>query len=138
MSMHKRIVQDSLENQDILLPKSIILISPWLDISLSHTPPHIIESLSSVSDFLPYKMLETWRDNVTPHGINPRDPSISPFFDLSPLSVPSDGILLIYGSTEVFAPVIDEWVTSVRKQPDARSKLKVNLILNNVSCVVLI
>ena len=108
-----------------MLPKSLVLISPWLDVSLSHTPPHIIAKLSLTSDFLPYPMLEKWSANVTPHGVNPREPGMSPFFDLDPLVMPNDGILLIYGSTEVFAPEIDDWVKSIRKQDDARSKLKV-------------
>ena len=125
LSLHKQLLVEMRNNLQFIMPKSLVLISPWLDISLSHTPPHIIEHLSSTSDFLPYKMLEKWRDNVTPHGISPRDPSMSPFFDLDPLVMPRDGILLIYGSTEVFAPEIDDWVTSIRKQPEARSKLKV-------------
>jgi acetyl esterase/lipase len=124
LSLHKQLLLEKRNNLSIVMPKSLVLISPWLDISLSHTPPHIIEQLSSTSDFLPYKMLEKWRDNVTPHGVSPRDPSMSPFFDLDPLVMPRDGILLIYGSTEVFAPEIDDWVTSIRKQPEARSKLK--------------
>ncbi|KAJ3344594.1 hypothetical protein HDU91_000182 [Kappamyces sp. JEL0680] len=127
MSLHRQLLEELESDPQLIMPKSIVLISPWLDISLSHTPPHIISHLSATSDFLPYPMLETWRDNITPHGVNPRDPSLSPFFDLSPLVMPQDGMLLVYGSTEVFAPVIDDWVKSIRKQQDARSKLKIVL-----------
>lgn len=127
LSLHKQLLLDSAENTRLILPKSIISISPWLDISLSHTPPHIIEHLSSTSDFLPFQMLENWRDNVTPQATNPRDPSISPFFDLNPIVMPPNGMLLVYGSTEVFAPVIDDWVKAIRKQPEARANLKIIL-----------
>ena len=126
LSLYRQLLQDSVTNVHLTLPKSLIIISPWLDISLSHTPPDIVEHLSSTYDFLPLKMLESWRDNVTPHGTNPRDPAISPFFDLSPIKLPLDGMLLVYGSTEVFAPVIDDWIKAIRKQPDARANLKVN------------
>ncbi len=125
LSLHRRLLIEAEANPSLVMPKSIVMVSPWLDISLSHTPPHIINRLSSTCDFLPYAMLQTWRDNVTPHGMHPRDPEISPFFDLSPLVMPQDGMLLVFGSTEVFAPVIDDWVNSVRKEPEASSKLKV-------------
>jgi acetyl esterase/lipase len=125
LTLYQQLLKQSRVDPTLILPKSLVMVSPWLDISLSHTPPDIIESLSWSSDFLPFKMLEVWRDNVTPHGMNPRDPRISPFFDLTPFEMPSDGLLLIYGSTEVFAPVIDDWVKSIRKQKEARSKLKV-------------
>lgn len=128
LSLYNQLCKDKLENPSLILPKSIMMISPWLDISLSHTPPDVMESLSHTSDYMPFKMLEKWRDNVTPHGTNPRDPKISPFFDFSPLVMPRDGILLIYGSAEVFAPVLDDWVKSIRKQKSARSNLKVNYI----------
>jgi acetyl esterase/lipase len=132
LSLHRQLLQDAVSNPRLILPKSIITISPWLDISLSHAPPHIIEHLSSTCDFLPFKMLETWRDNVTPNGMNPRDPAISPFFDLKPIAMPPGGILLVYGSTEVFAPVIDDWVKSIRKQPEARANLKVLIVDCNI------
>lgn len=125
LSLHQLLLRLKMCDDAIIMPKSIALISPWLDMSLSHTPPDIIESLAASSDVLPLKMLQKWRDNYTPHGMNPRDPKISPFFDLSPLSMPPEGLLLIYGSTEVFAPVLDDWVKSVRKQREARAKLKV-------------
>ncbi|KAJ2999765.1 hypothetical protein HDV02_001788 [Globomyces sp. JEL0801] len=123
--LHKQLIRDQTANPLLILPKSMVLVSPWLDVSLSHTPPHILSSLATSSDLLPFSMLETWRDNATPHGVNPRDPKISPFFDLSPFIMPVDGILLIYGSTEIFAPEIDDWVKSIRREKDVRSKLKV-------------
>lgn len=127
LALHKQLLREQESNLQLILPNSVIMISPWLDISLSHTPPHLITHLSSTSDFLPYKMLQSWRDNITPHGTNPRDPSLSPFFDLNPLVMPLDGMLLVYGSTEVFAPVIDDWVKSIRKNDEARAKLKIVL-----------
>ncbi|KAI8900622.1 Alpha/Beta hydrolase protein [Globomyces pollinis-pini] len=125
--LHKQLIRDQTANPLLILPKSMVLVSPWLDVSLSHTPPHILSSLATSSDLLPFSMLETWRDNATPHGVNPRDPKISPFFDLSPFIMPVDGILLIYGSTEIFAPEIDDWVKSIRREKDVRSKLKIIL-----------
>jgi acetyl esterase/lipase len=125
LNLYQQLLKQKQVDQGLIIPKSVVMISPWLDVSLSHTPPDIIESLSATSDFLPLKMLQVWRDNVTPHGMNPRDPRISPFFDLSPFKMPEDGLLLIYGSTEVFAPTIDDWVKSIRKDKEARSKLKV-------------
>jgi acetyl esterase/lipase len=127
LTLFQQLLKQQKLDAGLILPKSVVMISPWLDVSLSHTPPDIIESLSSTSDFLPLKMLQVWRDNFTPHGMNPRDPKISPFFDLSPFIMPENGLLLIYGSTEVFAPVIDDWVKAIRKEREARSKLKVFL-----------
>jgi acetyl esterase/lipase len=135
LSLYNQLVKENIQNPELLMPKSIMMISPWLDISLSHTPPDLIESLSSSSDFLPYPMLQVWRDNATPHGMNPRDPRLSPFFDFSPIVFPENGILLIYGSTEVFAPVIDDWVKSLRKQKDARAQLKVSIdLIDHLRC----
>ncbi|KAJ3273551.1 hypothetical protein HDV01_004318 [Terramyces sp. JEL0728] len=127
LSLHQMLVKQQSANPHLILPKSVIIISPWLDLSLSHTPPHILDSLSATSDYLPYTMLEVWRDNTIPHSMHPRDPRMSPFFDLSPIVMPEDGMLLIYGSTEIFAPEIDDWVKSIRKQKDVRAKLKIIL-----------
>lgn len=41
--------------------------------------------------------------------------------------MPPGGVLLVYGGTEVFAPVIDEWVEAVRKERGTRTKLKIIL-----------
>ncbi|KAI8905131.1 Alpha/Beta hydrolase protein [Gorgonomyces haynaldii] len=111
----------------IVLPKSIVLISPWLDVSLSHTPPHIQHEMATTGDYVGPHILQQWRDNITPSGIHPRDPRISPFFDLNPLPMPPCGMLLVYGSNESFGPVIDDWVKSVRKQQPNASQLKVIL-----------
>ena len=112
----------------LVLPKAMILICPWLDVSLSHTPPHIQQDLSARYDFLAFSMLQVWRDNITPYGMHPRDPRLSPFFDLEPLSLPPGGMLVIYGSHEVFSPVCDEWIKSIRKQsPSAPLKVIVGV-----------
>ena len=126
--LYTKLQKDFENNPALVMPTSITLISPWLDLSLSHTPPDIIEHLASSSDYVPLAMLEAWRDNITPSGMNPRDPRISPFFDLNPLVLPRDGVLLIYGGTEIFAPVLDDWVTSLRKDKDSKVKLRVILL----------
>jgi len=111
----------------MVLPQSMVLVSPWIDLSLSHTPPHIQHYLASHSDYLSPQILEAWRDNITPNGKNPRDPSLSPFFDLSPIEMPQNGILIVYGTNEVMSPVINDWVKCIRKQPDGQAKVKVIL-----------
>ena len=125
LCVYSQLLKDKENNSDLVIPQSMALISPWLDLSLSHTPPDIIEHLACTSDYIPMAILEAWRDAITPHGMNSRDPRISPFFDLKPLILPKDGMLLIYGSTEVFAPLLDDWITALRKDKDSRVKLRV-------------
>ena len=128
LCLYTHLQKDAENNPALVMPNCIALISPWLDLSLSHTPPDIIEHLAASSDYIPLAILEAWRDAITPRGMNPRDPRISPFFDLKPLVLPRDGILLIYGSTEVFAPLLDDWVTSLRKDKDSKVKLRVGIV----------
>jgi epsilon-lactone hydrolase len=113
-----------LRRKSPVMPRQLILVSPWLDMSMSHTPPHIQNLTSTNGDVLSTKMLADWRDAVIPSGTNPRDPSVSPFFALDSLELPRDGCLLVYGSAEIFAPVIEDYVQHLKKQ-ETGSKLKV-------------
>ena len=107
------------------MPCGLALISPWLDVSNSHTPPDIQYHLSVTSDALPIPMLTNWSNNITPRGMNPRDPDLSPFFDLEPIPVPSGGIWICYGEAEIFAPVIQEWIKWIQRQPNLKDKLQI-------------
>jgi acetyl esterase/lipase len=107
-----------------ILPRKLILISPWLDVSMSHMPPEIQQQRAN-SDLLTTQMLAKWRDNLVPSGKNARDTSISPFFELEPIKLPSEGLLIVYGSSELFAPVIENYVNHLKRKngPNAESRL---------------
>lgn len=119
--MYSRLVELNRESC-IVLPSKLVLSSPWLDISLSHTPPHVIREFGK-SDYLSLSILSAWRDNCIGKS-NPRDPNVSPFFSLDPLPLPVGGVLLTYGTGEVFAPVIEEWIRFMEKHTKTLTVIK--------------
>ncbi|RDW76946.1 hypothetical protein BP6252_04999 [Coleophoma cylindrospora] len=96
-------------------PSSLVLISPWLDLTLNET----LESPATMTDFL-----ITFKDvnpgivqSLLPPGIRPDDPQVSPLFDdLS--SLPPQ--LLFAGTAEVLLPDSVSWV---RKSEEAGNKI---------------
>ncbi|KAL2919292.1 hypothetical protein HK105_200935 [Polyrhizophydium stewartii] len=124
LNLHRTLVVLN-KKTSIVLPMSLVLVSPWMDISRSHTPPHIQEHLATTSDFLSTKLLDAFASNVTPSGLHRRDPSISPIFDLAPLEMPHDGIFVVYSGSELLTPDIDDWIESVRRHGENRDLLKI-------------
>ncbi|KAI8924901.1 Alpha/Beta hydrolase protein [Entophlyctis helioformis] len=125
LNLHRSLLMLN-KKTSIVLPRALVLLSPWMDVSRSHTPPHIQEHFAATSDYLSTKLLDAFAANITPSGLNRRDPSISPIFDLEPLDMPHDGIFVVYSGSEVLTPDIDDWVESMRRQNNQnRNLLKV-------------
>lgn len=98
-----------------IMPRKLVLISPWLDVSMSHLPPESQEEIATYTDILSFSMCEKWRDNLVPSGVSARDRIISPFFSLEQLIFPSEGMLIIYGDTELFAPIIENYIDHLKR-----------------------
>jgi len=90
--------QASLRDQGITpLPRRIALISPWLDLSLSHPE---IPAYSNRDPILPLEGLRYAAD-LYAGGADLKDPALSPLFgDLNGLGE----ILLVFGTEEIFYP----------------------------------
>jgi acetyl esterase/lipase len=91
------------------LPVSLVLISPWLDLTLNET----LESPAIATDFLiNFKSANPGIvQALLPAGFQPGDPQVSPLFDnLS--SLPPQ--LVFAGTAEVLLPDAVSWVERSR------------------------
>jgi acetyl esterase/lipase len=89
-------------------PKKTVLISPWLDLSLSNK---LIQEFESKDCLLPLEGL-TYSGDLYSGGEDLRNPFLSPIYgDLSDLG----DLLLIFGTNEVFYPDCVELVDKISR-----------------------
>ena len=98
--------------QEDLRPEMAVLISPWVTL---HSPL----SINTPSDYLDATRLHNYALQYTGKEISPHSPFISPG-NCKELSwwrdaCPREGFFVMYGSEEVFAPDIREWVELLKE-----------------------
>jgi acetyl esterase/lipase len=86
-----------IKNNELTPPSHTILVSPWLDLSLSNTK---IQGYKDLDVILDYDSLKTLGEQYAGNN-KTNDPIFSPIFLNDSLA---SKILLIYGSEEIFTP----------------------------------
>jgi acetyl esterase/lipase len=95
---------------NIPLPAGIVLVSPWLDLTLKYTQ----YSPAMATDFLiTFSKDNPWLvEQLLPPDIEPSDPRVSPLFDELNGLPPQ---LVFAGTAEVLSPDATEWARKSRE-----------------------
>ncbi|KAI9206995.1 Alpha/Beta hydrolase protein [Polychytrium aggregatum] len=98
-------------------PFAAVLFSPWVDLSGKFTPEAVQHRLADTSDYLNPAIVHEWADEYTGNAgikqeIDPLSPLVSPLYmeDYSAVLAPLKGLSVCYGTGELFAPQIEEFL----------------------------
>ena len=107
--------QQSRDGLSVTLPKALVLVSPWVDLTSTATTDCIEQQNALAnSDFIQQPAIDLFRSQL--RLTNEEQDRLSPVFfhPSSTFAMPQHGVLVLYGSAEFLKCEIEKWIERVK------------------------